>query len=85
MPFTADVAPFILMKEINASLIFLQKLTGSCNPKGVLDGVCDVTFNVRSEETRFKNVFKTKRCFHPFRSDVKKIVGKFVKNNLEVS
>ena len=62
----------------------LQKLSGKCNPKFVMDGVCKVTFNFASEETKVKNVFKTKRCFFPFRADVKEIVGKFVDNNLQV-
>ena len=49
-----------------------------------MDGSCEFIFGQKSEETKLKNVFKVKKCFAPFRADVKRIVGAFVSNNLEV-
>jgi hypothetical protein len=37
-----------------------------------------------SEEVKLKNVFKVKKCFKPFRNDIKKIAAKFVEGSIEV-
>jgi hypothetical protein len=51
---------------------------------GSLDGLCEIAFKSNSDETKLRNVFKVKKCFRPFRSDVKTITGNFVKSQLEV-
>ena len=62
-----------------------QKLSGpGCQPKGPLNGHCSVSFYQGTEEIKFKNTLKYKKCFVPYRKDVRKISGNFVNDSLEV-
>jgi hypothetical protein len=49
-----------------------------------LDGECVVAFVDVTDDEKTKNVFRFKKCFIPYRKDVKKIAGTFVNGNLEV-
>jgi hypothetical protein len=64
--------------------LFFQRNSGSgCKPKGPLEGHCTILFE-GSEDDKTKNLFKFKKCFSPYRKDVKRISGTFVKDKLEV-
>ena len=67
------------------SLLCFQKVSGTgCQPKGPLNGHCSVSFIHETEEIKFKNALKYKKCFVPYRKDVRKITGNFLNDNLEV-
>jgi hypothetical protein len=72
------------VQQFNFITIYFQRKSGKgCKSTGPLEGQCTILFE-GSEDEKAKNVFKFKKCFAPYRTDVKTIDGTFIKDKLEV-